>query len=150
MLLIYAEKGQEITEITNYYPPEIDGGKVTPPMAGLYIDGTLSQKDVASIIFYWASKGYIKIDNEDSDNPVLIKNLEISAQEAGGIEYLRLFDAIFSSGNRVAVSSLQYKLSARFNEIMAKSRKIAAKFYDKKATPVSIFSAVLSLVVSFF
>ncbi len=149
LLLIYAEKGQEITEITNYYPPEIDGRKVTPPMAGLYIDGTLSQKDVASIIFYWASKGYIKIDNENSDNPVLIKNLEISAQEAGGIEYLRLFDAIFSSGDRVAVSSLQYKLSARFNEIMAKSRKIAAKFYDKKATLVSILSAVLSLVVSF-
>lgn len=149
LLLIYAEKGQEITEITNYYPPEIDGGKVTPPMAGLYIDGTLSQKDVASIIFYWASKGYIKIDNEDSDNPVLIKNLEISAQEAGGIEYLRLFDAIFSSGNRVAVSSLQYKLSARFNEIMAKSRKIAAKFYDKKATLVSILSAVVSLAVTF-
>ena len=149
LLLIYAEKGQEITEITNYYPPEIDGRKITPPMSGLYIDGTLSQKDVASIIFYWASKGYIKIDNEDSDNPVLIKNLEISAQEAGGIEYLRLFDAIFSSGDRVAVSSLQYKLSARFNEIMAKSRKIAAKFYDKKATLVSILSAVLSLVVSF-
>lgn len=148
LLILYAEKGQEITEITNYYPPEIDGEKIIPPMAGLYIDGTFSQKDVASIIFYWASKGYIKIDNEDSDHPVLIKDLEISAQEAGGIEYLRLFDSVFSSGDRVAVSSLQYKLSARFNEIMAKGRKTAFKFYDKKTTLVSILSAVLSLVVA--
>ena len=148
LLLLYAKKGQEITEITNYYPPEIDGKKITPPTAGLYIDGTLSQNDVASIIFYWASKGFIEIDNTDEDDPVLIKKLEISAQEAGGIEYLRLYDAVFSSGDRVAISSLKYKLTARFGEIMAKSRKTAAKFFDKKTTLFAVLAALATVAIT--
>lgn len=149
LMLFYSEKGQEIIEITHYYPPEIDGKKVTPPEAGLYIDGTLSQKDVVSILFYWASKGLIGIDNADEDDPVLIKKTEISVQEAGGMDYLHLFDSIFSKGDRVAVSDLKYKLTSNFSEIMASSRKTASKFYKKKTTFVAIAVALLSLAVTF-
>ena len=149
LMMFYSEKGQEIIEITHYYPPEIDGKKVTPPEAGLYIDGTLSQKDVVSILFYWASKGIIGIDNSDEDDPVLIKKTEISVQEAGGMGYLHLFDSIFSKGDRVAVSDLKYKLTSNFSEIMASSRKTASKFYKKKTTFVAIAVALLSLAVTF-
>ena len=148
LLLFYSQRGQEVTEITHYYPPEVNGRRIIPPEAGLYIDGTLSQKDVVSIIFYWASNGYIRIDNADKDDPVLVKLCEISAFEAGGAEYLRLFDAIFNRGNTVKVSSLQYKLSAAFSEITAKSHVVSSKFYSGKSIALSVLTAVSALIVT--
>ena len=148
LLLFYSQRGQEVTEITHYYPPEINGRKIIPPEAGLYIDGTLSPKDVASIIFYWANNGYIRIDQADKNDPVLVKLREISAFEAGGAEYLRLFDAIFKCGDEVKVSSLQYKLTASFSEITAKSRATSSKFYNGKSIALSVITAVSALIVT--
>lgn len=146
-LFIRASGGQLVTPITNYYPPiGDDGQKMTPADVGLYIDGTLSAKDITSMIFYWASKGLVAIDDVQSDNPLLIKKREVSVSQAGGEQYLKLFDRIFSGGDEVRVDELQYKLTAPFSSITAKSRKKALAFYDKKTAVLSGVLAVLAIL----
>lgn len=147
LLVCYAKNGQEVTEITNYYPPKIDGKELTPADVGMLIDGSLSTSDITSMIFYWASKGYLSIENADSKNPTLVKEKEISAEQAGGTQFLKLFDKIFESGNSVDIDSLQYKLSGRMQAILIESSKKTGKMYDRKAGVVGIVSAVAALVL---
>lgn len=148
VLLLTAKNGQEVTEITNYYPPEdTDGTEMTPADVGLYIDGTLSAQDITSMIFYWASKGYIEIEDAQSKNPLLVKKREMSADEAGGAKYLHLFDRIFSAGDEVRVDSLQYKLASSFRSIVNEASKKTGKFYDKKASFLSAAVMIASIVV---
>lgn len=147
LLVLFSKNGQEVTEITNYYPPFNEKNKrMTPAEAGMYIDGTLSSQDITSMIFYWASKGFLTIDNVDSDDPVLIKQREIGADEAGGPEYLNLFDKIFEDKTRVSVSSLQYNLTAQFQAVTRAARKKTNKIYGKKTGWISKATCALTII----
>lgn len=147
-IVVYAKKGQEVIPITNYYPPKNDGNEMTPADVGLYIDGNLSNSDVTSMIFYWASKGYIRIDDVESKNPRLVKQKEISVTEAGGREFLRLYDKIFAKGDSVGISSLEYKLSGCFEKIIVGSLKQSRTFFSKKPIIFGFVTALCAAVIS--
>ncbi|MEG1099351.1 DUF2207 domain-containing protein [Cetobacterium sp.] len=57
MLKKYGERN-EIVEVVEFYPPDA----MTPTEVGYYIDGKIDARDLTSLIFYWASKGYLEID----------------------------------------------------------------------------------------
>lgn len=46
-----------IVQTVEFYPPD----NLTPTEIGYYIDGVVHSKDLTSLIFYWANKGYLKI-----------------------------------------------------------------------------------------
>lgn len=62
-------RNKPVTPIVDFYPPRIDtryGKKhMLPVQMGKIIDDTCSAEDVTSLIFYWANKGYIFIDERD-------------------------------------------------------------------------------------
>ncbi len=148
LISVYAKKGQDVIPITNFYPPKSDGREMTPADVGLYIDGNLSNEDASSMVFYWASKGYIRIDDVESDNPKLVKLKEISVTEAGGREFLRLYDKIFEKGDSVSISSLEYKLSGCFEKIIVASLKKSRSFFSKKAGITGFVTALCAALVS--
>lgn len=95
-------KDEEIIETVEFYPPD----NMNPTEIGYYIDGRLDEKDLTSLIIYWASKGYLAIEEEDLK---LIKIKDIETEK----EYERyLFNSLFDYGygnNEVVVKKLKYK-----------------------------------------
>lgn len=57
LLKKYGER-DSVVEVVEFYPPNA----MTPTDVGYYIDGRVDAKDLTSLIFYWASKGYLEID----------------------------------------------------------------------------------------
>lgn len=57
-------KDQSVVETVEFYPPE----GMTPTELGYYIDGIVNNKDMTSLIFYWANKGYLKIIEHKEKN----------------------------------------------------------------------------------
>lgn len=84
-----------------FYPP--DG--MTSAEAGYAIDGCVDDKDVVSLILYWADKGYLKIDEIGKVDFELVKLKEL--HNAKSYEQT-MFDKLFENGDAVAVSSLKY------------------------------------------
>ncbi len=59
---------RDIITVVNIKPPE----KMDPLQMGKLIDGTINNEDVTAMIYYFAHKGYIKINFTDEDDPEII------------------------------------------------------------------------------
>ena len=66
-------KDQSVVETVEFYPPE----GMTPTELGYYIDGIVNNKDMTSLIFYWANKGYLKIIERKEKNLFVKTDYEI-------------------------------------------------------------------------
>lgn len=93
----YSDK-KEVIETVEFYPPE----KMNPTEIGYYIDNRIDLKDITSLIIYWASKGYLIIEEIEKKNILsksslkFIKLKDIRTTK----EYERyLFNALFSYAN---------------------------------------------------
>lgn len=65
-------KNKPLTPIVDYYPPRIDGingdkRHMLPVQMGKIVDGSCSPSDVTSLIFHWASNGYLAISERDGE-----------------------------------------------------------------------------------
>lgn len=86
---------------------------------GYIIDSIIENKDITSLIIYWASKGYLKIIEKDR-KITLVKQQELS--NAKGYE-LSLFSKIFANGESVKLSDLKYKLAETVIECKKEIKK---------------------------
>lgn len=73
-----------------YYPPE----NMDPCKFGFLLDDRSSPNEVISLIFYWASKGFIKIKEENNDT-YLIKMKDLVTDN---IYETKLFNLLFKGG----------------------------------------------------
>ncbi len=96
LLILWFIFGKDETpiKVVRYYPPPIP-----PAEAGILIDDTLDGRDIASIIFDWATKGYIKIIQKDKgigkySEDVWIEKIKDLPEEARIYER-SLFQALF-------------------------------------------------------
>lgn len=81
---------------------------ITSAEAGLLWDGKLHQKDLISLIYYWASQGFLKIREEKVNqitDHILIKKADLPAN-AKSFERT-MFNGLFASGTEVSVNSLR-------------------------------------------
>ena len=137
-----------LTPVTNYYPPKWRGKELSPVEIGVLIDGSCDNEDISSLIFYWASKGYLAIENIEKKSPTLIKLRDLNE---GNAREKALFDAIFSRGDKVSldqltnriytsVDTLRAKVTATFNKMMYKG-------FGKSLLITVAFSLILSVAV---
>lgn len=101
ILWIAFGRDSKIFPTVEFYPP--DG--MTSAEAGYVIDGCVDDKDVVSLILYWADKGYLRIDETGKNNFELVQ-LKYLGLEAKTFEKT-MFSRLFRDGNAVAVSSLK-------------------------------------------
>ncbi len=68
-------------------------GDMDPLLMGKLIDNKAHDCDIASLIFYWANRGFVRIDMSDVQKPVVIKlkNLPAMAPEYEQILFYRIF-----------------------------------------------------------
>lgn len=93
-----------VTPVVNYEAPR----KMNPLMMGKLIDNKIDNEDITSMIFYWASKGYLKINMENKDNPTLIRIVRNLPESCENYERT-LFEGLFRSGDAVQTGSLANK-----------------------------------------
>lgn len=89
----------DLIDVVEFKAP--DG--LTPTEAGYIIDRTVSGDDITSLIVYWASKGYVEI--QEKEKKIYIKKLK---DLDNAKEHERLFfNAIFSSDKPIDTSNLK-------------------------------------------
>jgi len=148
LLLFKAGQNQTVTPISNFYPPKDEFGReMTPPELGLYIDGRMDNRDLTSIIFYWASKGYLNITDVESDDPVLLKVKDLDGEQFSP-QYIALFNKIFALGSEVRLSSVSYQLSGQFASVIASEKSKMDGFYEKKPGKTAVISAVAAAALT--
>lgn len=157
-------KNKPVTPIVDYYPPRIevksdddeeDDGltvkRMLPVQMGKIIDDSCSASDVTSLIFYWASKGFLEIDVREDDT-YFIKNKRLSS--VTGYER-RMYNKLFQNADdgedgrkEVALKSLTGKFSGAVSECAsAVNREYNGKLYQKRAATLSM---MLSLFAAIF
>ena len=158
LLMVFLGKDKPLTPVVGYYPPQIDGKdgrkrRMLPVQLGKIIDGKCSSSDVTSLIFYWASEGYISIeDTEDDTYLIKLKDLDPVT------EYEReLFSELFEFGRkvkskknndgeiktRVSVSRLSGKFADKINAVKAGvNSEYGGEFFRVGFTVLSVCIAI--------
>lgn len=121
-------RSREITPVYNKiyeaYPPE----GLTSAHVGAYIDHMANQRDVMSLIPYWAAEGYLTMKY---DNGLSLHKKDALPSDFPEYEK-EFFDAIFKKGNTIYVENMNGRLAG----IIAKtSRRLTAEvglqeYYD--------------------
>lgn len=136
-------KKRDIIPIVGLKAPQ----EMDPLKMGQLIDGRVDNEDITSMIYYFASKGHLAIDLENEKNPVLIRKKALPADAPA---YQRvLFEGLFKSGEKVAVSSLAYHFYQSADQ--AKTLVSTKEFpYYEKRTEVWFGVSLAMSVLLFF
>lgn len=93
MLLLRLRLGRrpQYTETVEFYAPE----DMNPLEVGYLVDGNVDRKDITSMFFYLASKGYIRIREIGEKNFEFEKTADIPEEESGAAK--RFYRGIFGT-----------------------------------------------------
>ena len=105
VLFVLFGRDEKIIPSIQYQPPE----GMDSAVVGYVLDGSVDDKDVISLILYWADKGYLKMKEKGQKDMEFIKLKDIPDSEP---RYQKtMFEALFKNRKKVKASSLQYKFA---------------------------------------
>lgn len=105
VLFVLFGRDEKIIPSIQYQPPE----GMDSAVVGYVIDGSVDDKDVVSLILYWADKGYLKMKEKGQKDMEFIKLKDIPDSEP---RYQQtMFEELFKKKDKVKASSLQYKFA---------------------------------------
>lgn len=142
----YGRKDRPVPVVEFYSP---DG--LTPSELPYALSGFSTDKDLAPMIIYWASKGYLKI--EEDKNITTLEKLAPLPAKSKNFEKV-LFDAIFNKGNRVKLNDLGTSIGEQAK--LAKEQipvDLGQEVWDSKSQVYEVgltFLALLPLLCAFF
>ncbi len=105
VLLYMTKRHRDIVTTVHVKPPK----GMTPLAMGKIIDGAVDNEDTTSMIYYFAHKGYLKIDLENEEDPELIRLVPQLPEECAVHEktlFNGLFDKKGKNSGRVRISQL--------------------------------------------
>ncbi|MDE6504519.1 MAG: DUF2207 domain-containing protein, partial [Clostridia bacterium] len=132
-----------LTPVVNFEAPE----KLNPLMMGKLIDGTINGEDITSMIFYWADKGYIKIDLTDQSDPSLIRIVQNLPQGTPAYE-VTLFTEMFRGNDVVKPSSLKYRFYKTIDRVSVMVNSQVKGLQSKPSVLVSALFAILGGLIA--
>ncbi len=111
-LVLFLRFGRDdmLVKPVEFYPPD----NVTSAEAGYIIDTIVDDRDVVSLILYWASGGYLTIEQLEKDDFRLTKLMELPELPNKYEKYL--FSEIFKNRDSVLVSELRQKTYTHVSE----------------------------------
>lgn len=145
---IWNTKGRDpfLYPSVRFDPPE----NMTPAEVGYVIDGVVDNKDIISLVFYWADKGYVDI-SESGKNEFLFIKIKEPLTENDFETYM--FDRLFSYGRDGWVSTNDLKQKF-YEDIPIIKTQVKDKFrkdkriFEKKANVWSGVLFILSIIPS--
>lgn len=134
-----------IVKTVEFYPPN----GMTPAEAGYIVDGVVDKKDIVSMIIYFADKGYLTIEEKESDEFTLHKKTELPANAK--IFEQTLFDGLFQNRDQVDLKELGEDFYAHYKATISQLEGYYKKESDKRvytlgSTLARAFSFLFMLV----
>lgn len=117
-------------------PAEMD-----PLVMGKLIDNRVDQSDVTSLIFYWANKGYLKIDLHDESDIELIRIMQHLPESAPKHQHV-MYEGLFKSGEMVKIKSLSQSFYPVVEKVTKEVNAENSKLYDGKSMGVAVLFAL--------
>jgi len=142
-------KDDHATTTTSYYPPK----GMDPAMVGFLIDDSGDTADLISLIPFWASRGYLTIEEIDEkgwfakDDTRLKKLKELEADAP--LYQRQLFNGLFAAKTEVLVSSLKEKFYTTMSTASSSLKDAAQIYYVNKSRRIKNYT-IGGLVVLFF
>lgn len=125
-------RDEEMIPSIQFQPPDnLDSAAV-----GYIVDGSVEDRDVISLIIYWADKGYLTIEDRGKGNLVFHKKSFLSP-DASPYEKT-MFSQLFARGEDVSLNSLKYKFAATISAVKA---QIKMEFTGKNSLYTSASKA---------
>lgn len=123
-------------------------GDMTSAEVGYVIDGIVDNKDITSLIIYWADKGYLTIV-EEKKNKFLFK--KIMHPVNGKLYEQKMFSAFFDlgTGNEVTTDDLKQKFYTELpglKQLVKWEYKQEKTLFSKKATNLSYLSIIAVII----
>jgi uncharacterized membrane protein YgcG len=107
LFLMYGRDDKPVETVEFYAPDGLNSAEV-----GYIIDGVVDNRDVVSLIVYWADKGYLSI-KELSKGKFELTKLKDMGPEAKAFE-LHMFDGLFRKGPSITTTQLNNKFYKTF------------------------------------
>lgn len=132
LIIKKGDRKNKVVETVEFYPPE----GINSAQVGYIIDGSADDKDLVSLIIWFANKGYLSIEEKNKKTYInKIKDLPSDSSD-----YLKtMFDGLFKNAEKVDLSSLESKfittLNSAKNELSSYYRN-EEKLFDNKFTSV--------------
>ncbi len=127
-----------LTPVVNFEAPD----NMDPLLMGKLIDNKVNSEDITSMIFYWADKGYLKINLDEEDDPTLIRIVQNLPESCPDYEKL-MFNRLFAGRDTVKPSQLRNNFYNTVTAVTTSVNNRAKGLYDSKSIGVSIIFAVL-------
>lgn len=127
-IILYYKHGKEkpFSPVVEFYPPD----NMTPPEVAYIAKKVALSSDVTSLIFYWASKGYLKIEQPDKSETFILHKISDLDDTHKPYE-IKLFNSLFKLGKDGIVTSKE--LSGKFyKEINTASFSVSNIFKGEK------------------
>lgn len=136
---------QVLTPVINFEVPD----KMPPSEAGYIIDGVVDNKDIASLIVYWANKGYLNIIEGESKKSYTLKKVKDADDEMRDYEK-QIFNSMFSHSDEVAMSNVGEKIHTNVlnAKMQIQTNNKAQNFNEKKENARIIFAGLASVMMA--
>ncbi len=156
LLKLLFGRSPALAPVTNFYPPKSVRKKakqmpMDPVEMGYLIDNTCQGSDVTSLIFYFASKGYLEIEADEEKRKSDFTLHKMCDLPEGVPSYQRtLFNKIFSDGDTVTVADLTNRTYTAVTSAQKQMQKrYAGKLYDVKPRYAAVGLYVLTALFVF-
>jgi len=155
-IMFYKKYGVDkpLTVVVNFEAPN----GLSPLECGYVIDSSADDKDVASMIFYWADKRYLTIEEVDKKKDSFIFHKIKELPETASKAEKELFNALFSKGDEssttdLAKSGFATKINEKVkpevkNYFVKEKALIDPKSLSKKGL-MWIFALLFTIIYSF-
>ncbi len=118
---IFIRKKKPVQTV-EFYPPE----GMTSADVGYVIDGLVEDKDVVSLLIYWADKGYMEIHQpEKGKNMIFVKKMDLP--EAANEYEKIMFGEMFAGKDSTSIKQLQYKF---YDTLAAAKQMVRSKYQN--------------------
>lgn len=155
LYLLLPKKQDLITTVNVSAPDEMD-----PMQMGKWLDGTIDNEDITSMIYYFAHKGYLKIDFSNTDNPVLLQKVQY-LPESESKHAKTLFFGLFNGAKKVknddpfaetfygkvSVKELQYVFYEYVDD--AKKQIPTVKMYKNSSKLFYLLGGIIGILFTF-
>lgn len=146
VLFLMFGRDKNIISILEFYPPD----NLNPVELGYVKNGKVNSSDVTTLIFYWASKGYLNFEDTGKGNYTLYKLKEMLPNSVPDYEYTA-FNNLWSCGSNDTVTNKDLR-DTYYSTVGIVSLKAPSVFsgirelLDKKAKSMSIISMSLAII----
>lgn len=143
LVKLFVCRQPDMTTTVNLEAPE----KMDPLLMGKLIDNSVDSEDLGAAVFYLADQGYLRINVQDSSNPILFKTeKQLSAVVP---DYLKaMYSALFANGREsVQISELNNSFYRTADDMKRAVDARAGSFYDKKSKYFTGLFGVLTILL---